>query len=138
MKYLPFVVLFFLIILESSVTTLPLVLLFLIFYTVFTRSESVFFIAFFAGLLLDILMLRPLGVTSIFFLVIIFLILLYENKFEIGTMYFVMIATFVMSFLYLIFFPVSQIYLILPTCVIFSMIFFMMIKKINTPKLKAY
>lgn len=138
MKYIPFVVLFFLIILESSVTTLPFVLLFLIFYTVFTRSESVFLAAFIAGLVLDILLLRPIGVTSIFFLTIVFLILLYEKKFEIGTIYFVMIATFASSLIYLLFFPSSQMYFIIPTCVFLAITFFQMIKKTTTPKVKVY
>lgn len=138
MKYVPYILLFFLIILESSVTTLPLVLIFLLFLAVFVRSESVFLTAFFAGILLDALTLRTLGSSSAFFLLILFLIFLYERKFEIGTIYFVVIATFFSSLIYLLVFPTDSLLPQIVLCVILSFAIFLAVKKITTPKTRAY
>jgi cell shape-determining protein MreD len=136
--YLLSFLLFLLIIVESSVTTLPLVLLFLIIFAVFVRSESVFLLAFFAGLLLDILTLRPLGLSSAFFLSCLFLILLYERKFEIGTFYFVAFASFFSSLGYLLLFPSSHVFSQVVICVILSFAFFTLVTRVRTPKLRAY
>lgn len=138
MKYLIYLLLFLLIIIESSITTMPWVLMFLIFFAVFVRSEVVFVMAFMSGVFIDILTLRPIGITSIFFLVILFLILLYERKFEIGTVYFVTIATFISSLLYFIVFPSSNIFSQIAICVILSFAFYILVKRVTAPRVKAY
>src|SRR5579859_116016 len=100
--------LFFLLIiatfLEGTVTTLPLVLICLLCLTIFFRNLYLFIAAFFVGILLDAFALRELGETSIFFLLLIFLILLYQRKYEINSYPFVLIASFVGSLLYLLLF----------------------------------
>ena len=97
--------LFFLLIvalfLEGTVTTLPLVFICLLCLTIFIRNLSLFIVAFLAGILLDAFALRSLGETSIFFLLLIFLILLYQRKYEINSYPFVLMASFLGSLLYL-------------------------------------
>ena len=138
MRYLILILGFLLFVLESSVVTLPVVLLFLLFYTIITRSDYVFVIAFIVGIFLDMVMLRPLGFTSLYFLTILFLVFLYERKFEIGTIYFVMCAAFLSSFFYLLLFSRSFIFSQALVCAILSYVFYSWYKAISTPKPRAY
>ena len=90
--------------LESSATTLPLVFVTLLCLAVLVRKEWIFAIAFIAGVFLDALSFRVLGQTSLYFILYIFLVFLYERKFEISTKYFIIIASFLGSFGFLIIF----------------------------------
>ncbi len=90
--------------LESSATTLPLVFVTLLCLAVLVRKEWIFAIAFIAGMVLDALSFRVLGQTSLYFILYIFLVFLYERKFEISTKYFIIIASFLGSFGFLIIF----------------------------------
>ena len=95
------IVLFFLaFLLEATVTTLPLVLLALLCLAVARRKSWVFSLAFISGILLDILLVRTVGITSLLFLIFLFIILLYERKYEIRTLPFVVISSFVGTLLY--------------------------------------
>lgn len=87
-------------ILEGTFIGFPLTLLFLVFFALTKRSPLVFLFAFFGGLALDTFYLRHIGFTSLFFLIYIFGILLYERKFEIGSNFFIFISVLVGSFLY--------------------------------------
>lgn len=78
---------------EGTLIFLPLTLVLL----VLRRS---IILAFFSGLLLDVLQVRPLGVTSLFFLVILAAITLYKKKLSIENPVFVSLVVFVSSFVY--------------------------------------
>lgn len=93
--------LFFSFLLESTVTSLPLVLDMIIVLYIFQRKSWVFWAAFISGLLLDTVSLNPLGRTSIFFLIFLFIASLYEKKFEISSSYFVLIYSFLGSLIFL-------------------------------------
>ncbi len=97
--------------LESSVTTLPLVFLTLLCLAVLTSKEWIFVVAFIAGVLLDALSFRALGQSSLYFILYIFLVFLYERKFEISTKYFIFIASFLGSFGFLIIFSYNNLVL---------------------------
>lgn len=88
--------------LESSITTLPLTLLILLFASVATRSNNIFGLAFLSGLALDLLSFRTIGISSIYFTCFIFVIFLYQKKFEIQTLHFIIIFSFLGSLGYLI------------------------------------
>ena len=92
------------IILEGAVTNLPLTLLCVLCLTILKRDASVFSIAFFAGLFLDVFGLRQLGGTSIFFLSFVLMILLYQRKYEIYSYQFVMVAAFLGALFFLVIF----------------------------------
>jgi rod shape-determining protein MreD len=87
--------------LEGTVTTLPLVLIVLLCLTIQRRDASIFPLAFFAGIFLDILTVHIIGVSSIFFTVMVFLILLYQRKYEINSYPFVAAAACLGSFVFL-------------------------------------
>lgn len=92
----------FSILLEGAITTFPLTLLLLFSVYVFTRGTWIFMIAFISGFFLDILSFKTPGTSSLLFLSFIFILTLYERKFELRTINFVLISCFLGSFLYLI------------------------------------
>lgn len=102
--------LFIMLLLQSSLTTLPILLVFLLFLTIQKKDGSVLSIAFFVGLLYDLLAVQFLGVSSLFFVCFVFLILLYQKKYEISTFYFVAFASFLGSLVYLALFGFSTIF----------------------------
>lgn len=89
------------ILLESTVMTLPLAFILLLCYSVLKRTDKVFISAFFTGIFLDIFTVRTLGSTSIYFLIVFAIVLLYQRKYEIVSYPFVAVSTFVGSYLYL-------------------------------------
>ena len=104
MYFVLLISLFIAILLEATVLALPLVFILLLCYSILNRSGKVFLSAFAAGILLDLFTARLLGSTSIYFLVILALLLLYQRKYEIKSYLFVVISSFVGSYTYLIIF----------------------------------
>jgi rod shape-determining protein MreD len=101
MKFLAVVLLLLALVLEASLTTLPLIFLVLLCLVVILRENWLFVLAFIFGLLFDLLSFKTLGVTSAFLVLFLFLVLLYQSKFEITTGYFMLIASFLGSLLFL-------------------------------------
>lgn len=96
-----FFLLFFLsLVLEGSLFSIPFVFLFLLFSALKFRGVWIFPLAFVAGVLLDAFYIRNIGTTSIFFLIFTFAIFLYQRKFEIESLSFVVITSFVGSLIY--------------------------------------
>lgn len=81
------------ILLEGTITTLPLVVVALVCLTIVRPDRYVFVAAFLAGIVLDVFALRQTGGTSIFLLTFVFLMLLYQKKYEIYSYPFVIVAT---------------------------------------------
>jgi cell shape-determining protein MreD len=73
------------ILLEGTVTDIPLTLVCLLALTIMRRDLAVFVVAFFSGLIWDVMTLHRLGGASMFFLVFVFLIFLYQRKYEINS-----------------------------------------------------
>ena len=92
------------VLLESSIITLPLVVGILLLFFVIARKDSAFFLAVFAGIFLDIYAVRAIGITSLFLIVFLLLISIYEKKFEIKTVPFIVSASFLGSVFFLLFF----------------------------------
>lgn len=103
-----FTLFFLLIIALSSLTTTHFYIGLLAVMTVIFKKSWVFFAAFFLGLFLDLVLIRPLGYTSLVFTIFVFLIWLYERKFETKTLTFVFISTFLGSLVYLNIFGYQQ------------------------------
>lgn len=109
---LPIFILFFLFtILISTLTTIPISIAILVVYAVMFKKPWVFFAAFIFGLFLDLSLLAPLGQTGLVLTIFVFLIRLYERKFETQTLTFVFFATFLGCFVYLKIFDYQQILL---------------------------
>ncbi len=87
--------------LESTITVLPLMIIFLSVAVVLYKDTWVFALAFVAGIILDSTAVRPLGSTSIFLICWIFLILLYERKYQIDSYLFIIASSFIGSWAFL-------------------------------------
>jgi cell shape-determining protein MreD len=103
MKLLAFVLLTIALILEASLTTIPFVFLILLCFLVLSRENWLFVFAFVVGLVLDLVTFKTLGLSSIFFVTFLFLVLLYQSKFEIATNTFIFFASLLGSLGYLMF-----------------------------------
>lgn len=94
----------------TAITTLPFVLVVLLLLTILFKKSWIFVLAFFAGLFLDILLMRLLGESSVFFLIFIFIIFLYDRKFEIQSVPFVFLSSFLGVLLYLLIFDNNYVF----------------------------
>lgn len=94
------------VLIEATFITLPLSLLLLANFLVLEKKPWVFTAAFFSGLVLDILLLRFLGSTSLYFVIFLYIMYLYERKFETANLYFILFASFIGCFVYLTVFHV--------------------------------
>ena len=93
----------------SGITTIPFVIGLLTIQTVLFKKSWVFFLALGLGLFLDLIMIRPLGYTSLVLAIFVFLIRLYERKLETKTIVFVFISTFLGSLIYLMIFGYNNV-----------------------------
>jgi hypothetical protein len=94
----------------GAIATFPFALISLLSLTILFRRSWVFPLAFSTGLFLDISQVRPLGASSIFFIVFIFMLFLYARKFEIQTMPFVIFSSFLGSLGYLLVFSYNHVF----------------------------
>lgn len=101
MKIFFLCVILFLSVLPGSFTTIPVALSVLLVLYIFNTDSWVFFAAFVCGLLLDFVLLRTAGITSLIFISFLLLINLYEKKFEIKTTHFILFFSFIGSLVYL-------------------------------------
>lgn len=101
MKVLIVIFLLLSLLLETSVSFLPLVFIVLLSAALAVKEDFILVFAAVLGMLLDILTLKPVGFSSIFFITFIYLLYIYENKLE-TTNYVVAAFGFSGSFLYLL------------------------------------
>jgi cell shape-determining protein MreD len=116
------------VLLEGSLTTLPLALVTLLCLTIVKPDNYVFGAAFLAGIFLDIFALRQIGGTSIFLLTFVFLILLYQRKYEIYSYPFVMVSSCIGSALFLSIFGYANVLLQSGVSVIAAFLLFVFIR----------
>lgn len=134
MKYLPIFLFIASLLLECFVVNIPLVLVNLIALVVIKKNYQIFFAGFILGIFLDILSFRTVGISSLFFITLIFLILLYEKKFEITTNYFVVLASLVGSFAFIFINHLHNIFLSSIISMLLGLMFFNIYKKIYIVK----
>ncbi len=125
MQYLFFIFLFFITLLESSLNVVPLTLLFLLCFTLAQQSALIFPVAFIAGILLDILSVRPLGETGLFYILFLFFILLYQRKYEITTVPFVFFTSFFGCLLFFLIFGFSNLFIQLFLSIVLAILIFL-------------
>jgi cell shape-determining protein MreD len=97
MILVPFLFLYSILV-ESTLTTLPLTLSLIIFSAAILRKNEVFFAAFISGFFLDILVMRTIGISSAYFVTVVCLIYLYKRKFEIDNIAFTTTFSMLSSF----------------------------------------
>ena len=138
MQFLFWISLIFAIILEGTATTFPLVLLLLLIFYIVKRDLWIFFAAFIAGIFLDVISVRTLGESSIFFILFLFVIALYEGKFEIQTLPFVAIASFLGSLTYLLLFGYNFVLQQALVSSLLSVLFFLVSRQLLRTKGQAF
>lgn len=98
------ILLILLVVIISGITTIPFSIGLFAIAAVLHKKPWVFFLALSLGLFLDLISIRPLGYTGLILTIFVFLIFLYERKFETQTTAFVFISTFLGSLIYLMIF----------------------------------
>lgn len=97
---------------QGVLTTVPITLGLLIVLYVRTRNDRFALLwALISGVLLDLVSVRSLGVSSVFLVAFLSILLLYERKFELSSIPFIFFGTFLGSFLYLLLFGYQQTFL---------------------------
>lgn len=108
MKYiLTFIFLLIALFLQVAFLQLPFVLICLLVLAITIKEQWVFFVAFLMGILLDMLSFHLIGLSSLFFLLVLGVVFLYERKFEIQSFFFVGFSSFFSIFFSLLFFGSS-------------------------------
>lgn len=98
MNFLLLLITFFLaVILEITVIKIPLSLILLLVLFVRNKTPVIFFLALIVGAILDLSRVQVIGLTSIYFLIVIFLVFLYDKKYEIDTLSFIVISSVIIS-----------------------------------------
>jgi rod shape-determining protein MreD len=115
------------VIFETSIIQLPLVLLVILSSAVIFRSDFIFFLAFLCGFLIDALLFRTLGVTSLFFLLFVFVIFLYEKRFELRSIQFIFVFSFFGAAVYLLVFGFTNLLLQLLGSTIAGVLIFLLV-----------
>lgn len=130
MLILSIITLFLFTLLETTITTAPLILIMLLIMAVVSKKSWIFPIAFAEGLFLDLLSFNTVGKTSVFFAIFLLIVLLYDRKFEIRTLPFVLISSFFGSLFYLIFLNYQSIFVQAVFSSIIAAILFLLVKRI--------
>lgn len=133
MKFLALIFLSIALILEASLTTIPFVFLVLLVFMVLSKGNWLFGFGFIFGILLDLVSFRTLGISSVFFVLYLFLIIIYQSKFEIETAFFVLVSAFLGSFIYLFITGVNESLIIQAVLSAgFGLGLFVVLKRLNT------
>src|SRR5690349_21666169 len=90
--------------LNSTLFSTPFFIPIILSYFIFSKNQNAFLLAFIVGIVIDIFLINPIGLTSLYFSTAIFLVFLYSAKFEIETLPFTSIFTFLASTIYLFLF----------------------------------
>jgi len=125
-----FLLITFAILFEGTITSIPIVLDVLLVFYILKRKSRIFITAFILGIILDVFMVRTLGLTSIFFIAFIFVVFLYERKFETVTYPFVFFASFLGGFFYLWIFKYDHIFVQAVVSSIITVLLFKGLKKL--------
>ncbi len=88
------------VLLQSTLLSIPLMIPFILLYFIYFKDPKIFLISFIFGIILDILLLNPIGATSAFLSIFLFIVSAYERKFETETFYFVLIFSFLGALAY--------------------------------------
>ena len=95
-----FLLLFILICLQTTLVSIPFVLGGILLLSVLYKEYWIFPVSFVAGILLDLVTFQTVGITSLFFTFVLGILFLYERKFEIQSMPFITMFTFLASLAY--------------------------------------
>ncbi len=117
--------------LEGTLTSLPLVYIVLLCWAVIRRDAQAFVAAFITGIFLDVFAVRLVWQSSLFLVVSVFLILLYQRKYEIYSYPFVGVAGFLGSFVFLLLLGSNNLFLQAGISSCIGVILFAILKKVH-------
>lgn len=123
--------------LEVTLMSVPFILCGLLLLFVFTKKTYVFALAFIFGIMLDSLLLRTLGSTSIFLLLFLVVVLLYDRKFEVISYPFLLIITTIGNIIYAIYFNTPSLFGQLIITQITVTVGYFIFKKLNEKKVST-
>src|SRR3990172_6013277 len=121
--------------LEASALSLPLTLVTIVTLSFFYNQRQVLFLAAFFGILLEILLLQTIGISTIFFLIAVFLLFLYKRKIE-DSKQVVFIINLITAVLYALIIKGTVSFFEPLTVAIFGLAFFVILTKFKTLKNK--
>ena len=126
------------VIIAGGITTIPLSVGLLAVNTVIFKRSWVFLLAFGLGLFADLIWVRTLGYSSLMLTIFVFLIRLYERKFETQTATFVFISTLLGSTIYLMVFGYNNVLIQSLVNALFAILVFRLIQnsKLKSQKFK--
>ena len=130
MLALSIITLFLFTLLETTITTIPLILIVVLIMAVVSKKSWIFSVAFAEGIFLDLLSFDVIGKTSVFFTFFLLIILLYDKKFEIRTVHFVLISSLLGSLFYLILFNYQNSIMQTISSSVIAVILFLVVKRI--------
>lgn len=134
--FLIVIILFFALFCEISFVSLPLVLLALLLLGIIFKEFWIFPVGFGMGIVLDMLSFRTVGVSSIFFVVMLGIIFLYDRKFEVQSLPFTVIFSFLAALGFgLIFKSEQSIFLALITSFLAGGIFYVLLRVIDKKRM---
>ena len=96
---------------EANIAQYPLWIPLFVVVIVAYRPEVVFTVSLVSGFLLDILLVRLLGMTGLFGICIALLCFAYERKYQVQSLWFIVIASMVLTLVYCLVFAVPAIFL---------------------------
>lgn len=100
MKFLIFLVIFLLSLIQTSFVRINFLLILVLFFAFLGGEVQALSVAFFAGLIFDLLKGGVLGLSSVGFLLVSLVILLYRQRFLPSHPFFLFLATFLSSFVF--------------------------------------
>lgn len=87
---------------EGTFTSAPLIIdILLLYYILYSEESTVFIASFIIGIFLDSISVRAIGESSLFLITFLFVVMLYQRKFEITTWPFVVSSSFLGAFVFL-------------------------------------
>ena len=116
--------------LEGTIIVLPLSLSVLLIMYVLSKDTRIVFVGLVAGLVLDAMLVRQFGLTSLFISVFLLVVHLYERKFEVTTYPFVIFASTAGTMLYSIVFTTPVLLGQLVISIVASIILYLLMKKL--------
>lgn len=126
-----YLLIFLSLLLQSVFLSVPIIVPVALTSFVVYKNPQIFPIAFIAGIILDLLLLNPLGMTSLFLSALLFSASLYSRKFEIDTIHFVGLFSFVGSIVYLLLTNSSTVFLKGLACAVLGIIVYLVLSHLN-------
>lgn len=139
MKFILYCVLLILCLsIQVKTTLLPISFIVLLVWTIEGKTVIPLILVFMLGLILDIIFLRILGSSMLYFLFVMTLVFLYERKFEVASFLFVTLVSFFSTLFYFLLFFQQLALFQSGLCAGFGLGLFLLMRYCSAPQKKTY